>query len=134
MRVLLLAALAALVAAPLAAQNSRAVNDIDVTPTSGGFAVQGDGGTGARAMWCAAADYAFKRAGAAGADRLYISEGRTPGIGQRAAVTFTLDPDGLTPSAVLVTGLSLRSAGANLSVGHARSFCSNTSPSAGGSR
>jgi hypothetical protein len=134
MRVFILAAFAALIAAPLAAQTFKAVNDIEVSPTAGGFAVQGDGGTGARAMWCAAADYAFERAGAAGADRLYIAEGRTPGIGQRSPVTFTLDPAGLTPSAVLVTGLSLRSAGANLSVGHARSFCSNTSPSAGGSR
>lgn len=134
MRMTILAAIATLAATPLAAQSFRAVNDIDVTPTSGGFAVQADGGTGARAMWCAAADYAYERLGAAGADRLYIAEGRAPGIGQRAPVTFTLDPSGLAPSSVFVTGLSLRNAGANLSIGHARSFCSNASPSAGGSR
>jgi len=134
MRILLITAVAALAASPLAAKTFTAENGIQVVPARAGFTVQGDAGSGARHIWCAAGDYASRRAGAGGAARLYIAEGRAPGLGQRAPIRFTLDAAGLTPSAVLVTGLSLRNAGANISVGHARSFCSNTSPSAGGTR
>lgn len=134
MRILMITALTALLATPLAAQTFKATNGLAVTASGHGFAVDGASGQGARAIWCAAGDYAVRTKGARGADRLYIAEGRKPGFGQRGPVTFTLDAGGLTPSAVLVTGLSLRSAGANLSVGHARSFCSNKSPSPGGTR
>lgn len=134
MRILMVPALVALMITPLAAYASTAQNGLSVASAGHGFAVQGTSGQGARAIWCAAGEYAFRTKGAGNADRLYISEGRKPGFGQRGPVTFTLDAGGLTPSAVLVTGLSLRNAGANLSVGHARSFCSNKSPSPGGTR
>lgn len=134
MRILTMTALAMLLATPLAAQTFKAQNGLQVTAAAQGFAVDGGSGQGARAIWCAAGDYAVRSQGAGGADRLYISEGRAPGFGQRGPVSFTLDAAGLTPSTVLITGLSLRSAGANLSVGHARSFCSNKSPSPGGTR
>lgn len=134
MRVHMIAAFVTLLAPPVAAQGFTAENGLRVTPAPGGFSVEGEAGGGARAIWCAAGDYAVRKAGARGADRLYLAMPRKAGLGQRAAVGFSLDAGGLTPSAVLVTGLSLGNAGANVSVGHARSFCSNKSPSPGGTR
>jgi len=116
-------ALVALIAVPASAQTFRAENQVDVVPTAGGFAVQNGGGFGARGMWCAAADFARDRLGARGVDRIYVRTGRTPGVGQRAPVEFTLDPAGLTPSSVLIAGSGLRTPGANLSVDHAHIFC-----------
>lgn len=103
----------------------RAENRVAVVGQADGFAVQGDAGHGARGMWCAAADYARRALGAAGTDRIYIAEGRTPGLGQRGPVRFTLDAQGLPPGEVFIVGASLRRAGANLSVDHAYSFCAD---------
>lgn len=122
----LLFAVACCIAHPVAAEGFRAVNHVVVTAVPGGFDVAGGGGFGARGMWCAAADYAKRVRGARGVDRIYIAQGRTPGIGQRAPVRFTLSSDGLTPASVFVVDASLRQAGANLSVDHAYGFCSDT--------
>ena len=113
-------------AAPVSAQSFEADNGVQVMPVPGGFAVTGDAGLGARGVWCGAADYARTRAGAGNnGQRLYIAAAREPGLGQRGAVTFTLDPAGLTPSRVTILGTSLARAGANLSVGHAYGFCAD---------
>lgn len=125
MRGVLTALAMALVAGPAAAQAFKAENRVIVRPAPGGFDVTSGGGFGARGMWCAAADYARRVEGARGIDRLYVAEGRTPGLGQRAPVRFTLDPTGLTPSATFIVGASLRQAGASLSVDHALSFCAD---------
>ncbi|MGC1504375.1 MAG: hypothetical protein WA782_09580 [Sulfitobacter sp.] len=118
---------AALSIAPavLSAQEFRAENHVKVTGVAGGFEVANGGGYGARGMWCAAADYARRVLGAHGHDRVYIAVARTPGLGQRAPVRFTLDPAGLNPSSVTIVGASLRKAGASLSVDHAYQFCAD---------
>ncbi len=125
MRYLTTVLLTCLIASPVNAQTFRAENRVDVVPTANGFAVQSGGGFWARGMWCAAADYARDRLGARGTDRVYIRTARTPGLGQRSAIEFTLDPAGLNPVAVVSVGASLRNAGANLSVDHAQTFCAD---------
>lgn len=122
-------AIAAVALAGLAAcsapQVFEAENRVNVVPAPGGFDVLGDGGFGARGMWCAAADYARRVLGAPGQADLYIAAARTPGLGQRAPVRFTLDPAGLTPSSVFIVGTSLSRAGATLTVDHAHAFCAD---------
>lgn len=107
------------------AQAFQAENGVNVKPAGNGFLVTGDAGLGARGIWCAAADYARSNGGARDAQRLYIAEGRKAGLGQRVPVAFTLDPTGLTPTSVLILSTSIARAGANLSIGHAYSFCAD---------
>lgn len=121
--------LACLLAAPLSAQTFRAENRVEVTPVSGGFAVRDGAGFGARGMWCAAADYARDVLGARGTQRIYIAEERARG--QRGPVVFTLDSKGLIPSSVTIVGNSIRTAGSNLSVDHAQTFCADSKLSRG---
>lgn len=116
-------ALTAALAAPLGAQTFHAKNGVTATPDAGVFSVANGGGLGARGMWCAAADYARDVLGANGSQRIYVAEDRARG--QRGPVRFTLDATGLTPSRVSIIGASIRTAGANLSVGHAISFCAD---------
>lgn len=115
--------LALALAMPVAAQTYRAENRIAVVGYDLGFDVANGGGHGARGIWCAAAAYARDVRGAAGPQRIYVADDRAKG--QRGPVRFTLDPTGLTPSRVTILGTSFRSAGANLSVGHAISFCAD---------
>ena len=103
----------------------RAENRVTVTSAELGFDVRGDAGFGARGMWCAAADYARRALGVAGTERIYIAEARTPGLGQRGPVRFTLDAGTLPRSEVFIVGSSLSTLGANLSVDHAYSFCAD---------
>ena len=133
MRKLYVGAVAAvLLAGAASAQTFKAENGVLVNPIANGFSVTGDAGLGARGIWCAAADYARRHVGARSAQRLYIAEGRTAGLGQRSPVQFTLSSEGLTPSSVFVLGASLSKAGANLSVGHAYSFCADGKLARGG--
>jgi hypothetical protein len=125
MRRLTVFGMALMLASPLSARPFQAENRVTVVSAPGGFDVQSDGGFGARGMWCAAAHYAREVSGAEGTARLYIAQGRTPGLGQRAPVRFTLDPTGLIPAPVTVVGASLRRAGSTLSVDHAYSFCAD---------
>ncbi len=118
-------AVLAITASSATAQAFRAENRVMVTAAPGGFDVAGGGGFGARGMWCAAADYARDVLGARGSDRIFVAQARTPGLGQRAPVRFTLASDGLVPSDVFIVGASLRRAGANLSVDHAYRFCAD---------
>lgn len=114
-----------LVVAPAHAADFRAKNGVSVRASDNGFLVTGDAGLGARGIWCAASDYARSRAGATNGQRLYIAQGRTPGLGRRDPVAFTLDPAGLTPTSPNILAQTLRQAGANLSVGHAIGFCAD---------
>jgi len=106
----------------LPAHAFQAENRVTVNAVSNGFEVTGDAGYGARDIWCAAADFARSEAGASDAQRLYVAQGRVAGD---RAVVFTLNPEGLTPTSVLVLGQSVKNAGANLAVGHAYSFCAD---------
>lgn len=130
-RVAVIATLVMMAGAPLAA--FTADNGVTVAPSVSGFAVSGDADLGARGIWCGAADYARSIEGARNTARLYIAESRTPGLGQRGPVQFTLDPQGLTPRSVLVLGSSLSQPGANLTVGHAFGFCADHKLRRGGS-
>lgn len=125
-------AVALLAAGPAVAQTFKAENGVLVDPVANGFAVSGDAGIGAPGVWCGAADYARKHEGVRGNQRLYVAEGRKAGRGQ--PVVFTLDPAGLTPSTATILGSSLSRAGANLSVGHAYSFCADSRLSSGADR
>ena len=108
---------------PASALTFRAENRVTVTAAAGGSDVTNGGGLGARGMWCAAADYARDVLGAWGTQRIYVARDRASGEG--GPVRFTLDPSGLAPVAVLIVGVSIRRAGANLSVDHAQSFCAD---------
>lgn len=121
-RFLVCGVVALLGATPAFAQNFTAENGVDVVQTGNGFAVTGDAGIGARGMWCAAADYARSVKGARSAQRLFIQEGRKTG---RSPVIFALTSPDAPAKSVTILGLSLRSEGANLSVGHAYSFCAD---------
>ena len=125
MRTIVLLLFTCLLSTPVTAQTFRAENGVYVQPAANGFDVLGDGGYGARGMWCAAADYALKVLGAVSVDRIYVAKGRVPGLGQRGPVTFTMDRSDLTPRTVIIVGASLRIAGSNLSVGHAYRFCAD---------
>ncbi|NOR30913.1 MAG: hypothetical protein GQ539_07445 [Sulfitobacter sp.] len=114
---------ATLFAGPLAAQGYPANGRLHFTPLENGVRIEGRTGFGARGIWCAAADYARDQLGARCDQDIYVSEPRVRGFGQSNAVSFTLDPTGLTPSDVVIVGPSLGRQGARLSVGHALSFC-----------
>jgi len=119
-KVVISTALALGVALP--AHAFQAENRVTVNAVSNGFNVTGDAGYGARDIWCAAADYARSEAGARDAQRLYVAQARAA---RGREVVFTLNPEGLTPTSVLILGQSVKTAGANLSVGHAYSFCAD---------
>ena len=119
----LIAGLLAMSAAPLAAQGFRAENRVMVSGDASGFVVPNGGGFGARGIWCTAADFARNGLGARGVARLDVAEASQSG--QSGPVRFTLDPTGLTPVPVTLTGSSFRRAGSNLSIDHAYSFCAD---------
>ncbi len=114
---------ATLLAGPLAAQGYPANGRLHFTPIENGVRIEGRTDHGARAIWCAAADYAREQLGARSDQDIYVSEPQVRGFGQPNAVSFTLDPTGLTPSEVFIVGPSLTRQGSRLSVGHALSFC-----------
>ncbi len=124
-RYILPIAAALLSVSPAMAQTFRAENRVMVTPVTDGFVITSGGDHGAMGMWCAAADYARKVLGAAGTDRIYISQGRNPGLGQRGPVRFSMDGSGLRSKPVVVVGASLSEPGSNLSVDHAYQFCTS---------
>ncbi|SFS68679.1 hypothetical protein SAMN04488040_1558 [Sulfitobacter marinus] len=115
--------IASVMAGPLAAQRYPANGRLVFTPLENGVRIEGDTGNGAGGIWCAAADYARDELGARSDQDLYVSEPRIRGLGHPNAVSFTLDPTGLTPVEVLIVGPSLNRQGSRLSVGHALSFC-----------
>ncbi|UOA28198.1 hypothetical protein [Pseudosulfitobacter sp. DSM 107133] len=120
--------LAISLATPTLAQSFRAPNDLRVAPLAdGSFEVIEGRGAGARALWCAAADYARKVLLEPDEGRLYVvaARGDSQSVAGRKAVTFGLTAQGAVPRQVFVVGLSAYHAGSNLSVGHARTFCTD---------
>lgn len=117
--------LAVLLSAPLAAQGYIPNGKLDITPLPNGVRIAGNTGHGARGTWCAAADFALDELGAAGSQNLYVSEPKSPGVGRNSSVSFSLDPTGLQPSNVYITGTSLNRRGAMLTVNHALTFCAD---------
>ncbi len=103
------------------AENSLPVNAVSTAE----FEVVARGGTGSKAYWCAAAEYATSQ-GAKANTRLYVVEGPGPSASTpgRTAVRFTTDPGaaGVTPvNPSLVLSVSV--VGDNLSVVSARQYC-----------
>lgn len=119
------AVLAAAVSGPAFAQGYSAGSGLRFTPLENGVRIQGETGQGARGTWCAAAEYMQAELGARGNQDIYVSDPRPRGFGKSNAVSFTLDPTGLTPSDVFIVGLSLTRKGARLSVDHALTFCAD---------
>lgn len=109
-------------AVPATAQSFVAENRVAVTGAGQQITLSEDGGFGARGMWCAAADYARRVLGAGETARLRVERPRsTP----RGPVTFALGAPERGTFSVMIVGTSLRQKGANLSVGHAFSFCAD---------
>ena len=100
------------------AQAYIAENRVEVLPAgNGNFAVQDTRGVGPMEAWCAAASYAQVVMGAGAADRVYLMDGRDRG--SRQPIIYTL-----TPSDAL-RAVSVTRDGYNLTVSHARHFCTN---------
>ncbi len=117
------AIMAAAVSGPAFAQGYSAGSGLRFTPLENGVRIEGETGHGARGTWCGAAEYMQAELGARGNQDIYVSEPRQRGFGKSNAVSFTLDPTGLTPSDVFIVGPSLTRKGARLSVNHALTFC-----------
>lgn len=113
----------ALIAVPGMGQSVQPQRDLNITPVAGGFLVENDSEHGARGMWCAAGHYAQTIGAASPKQRIYVAEARTPGLGQRSAVAFTLDPSGLATRPAFLVGASFRQTGSSMSVQHALSIC-----------
>ncbi len=130
MRALVTSATLLLAASPVAA--FTAVNGLNVQalPPAGQFEVISSLGAGPREIWCAGAQFAHFRQGAAGNTRLYIVKGLSQSATQpaRKSVIFTT-----RPNAALAAGpkpgddgnysVSLKKTGFNLRVAHAEGFC-----------
>lgn len=98
-------------------------------PGAGNFEVI-EGASGlTTGFWCRAGSYAVTEFGARGSDRIYVLNplGRSMTRDSRRAVGFTVSPDAnLLEKASRVNSntLSVNREGYNISVGHAKSYCS----------
>ncbi|MCA8884441.1 MAG: hypothetical protein KDA50_11955 [Rhodobacteraceae bacterium] len=86
------------------------------------FLVVPRGGSGGRQYFCAAGEYAWRRLGAAPADRVVVTDPRP--AGGNGAVGFALAPRGTVESTSSIT-VSVARAGESLRVVHAESLCRN---------
>ncbi len=128
MRQLLFVALCASLPVAAAAQAYRAENWLLVVPLNAtDFEVIEDHGEGARGMWCAAASFAEERLGQGSGQRLYVKRprGRSVSGAGSIGVTFTTSEAGLGVPPIQSYGVTVRDAGLNLPVHHARQFCVN---------
>ena len=125
-RYLLLAALCATLPFSAQAQTFRAESKLIVVPLNAtDFEVVETRTSGPRGYWCAAADFARSRLGAAQGTRLYIKSARGPSISAQGkrGVVYTTDASRLAADPNKGYFVSLTKVGYNLSVGHAYSFC-----------
>jgi len=107
--------------APASAETFRAANHMKVTPQGdGGFVVSGNPELFAKDYWCAAGDYALRELRLPVTDRIVVTE---PYVRGQRFVGFAADPDAEPQFQIVVLGLSIRQAGASLSVGQAQGFC-----------
>jgi hypothetical protein len=123
-----LAIVAACLALPAGAgaQTYQAENFLTVVPLSPTeFEVIEANGEGPRGIWCAAASYAFARAGVSPDQRLYVERPRGPSVSGagRIGVVFTTREDQLTTAPTQSISLSVREAGRSLPQHHAYRFC-----------
>lgn len=119
-------AAAVLMALPMSAQAFKADKRLPVADIGNAtFEVVARGGTGPKAYWCAAAQYA-RSIGATSGERIFLAKGPGPSstLPGRTAVQFTTNPDvaGVTPLEPQ-SGLSVTATGDNLSVVEAQQYC-----------
>ena len=122
-QVIAIAGIMATLSAPAMARGYMPADDLSTTRIQNGVQVTGGTSLDARAVWCAASDFAFNQLGASGSQNLFVSEPRSTGSDGYSRVSFTLDPTGLAAKDILFTGSSLGRQGAMLTVNHALSFC-----------
>jgi len=122
-QILVIAGIMATLGAPVTARGYAPDNDLSTARIQNGVQVTGGTSLDARAVWCAASDFAFNQLGASGSQNLFVSEPRSTGSDGYSRVSFTLDPAGLVPADFLFTGSSLGRPGAMLTINHALSFC-----------
>lgn len=110
---------------PANAQTAFGPERLKVADTGGGaFTVSGRTDFWARGYWCAAGDYAQRRLGLPVTARLYVAQPYQRGS---RSIGFSTSDAGLSAQKLLTVGETMRTAGANLSVGQARSYCADVS-------
>lgn len=108
---------------PAMAKAFTAENRMTVTPQGDGtFEVSGQAELWARDYWCAAGDYAQRALGLPVTARIAVTDPYQPG---KKAVAFAVKPDADPRFRAVLIALSIRNAGASLSVGQARGFCAD---------
>jgi hypothetical protein len=105
------------------AQEFTAENRMNVTPGGdGSFEVSGQAELWARDYWCAAGDYARRELRLPVTARIAVIEPYARGS---HTVAFRPQPDARPEFRAVVMGLSIRNAGASLSVGQAYGYCAD---------
>jgi hypothetical protein len=121
------AALALLVGAlPANAKSFKAINRLTVNPISATeFEVINRASSSPRALWCAAADYSGRRLDRYNKTDLIIITPIGPSMTQpdRNGVIFTIDPNQSDVAPIKSYSVTVKTAGASMSVGHAKMFC-----------
>lgn len=121
------ATLALLVGAlPANAKSYKAINRLTVNPINATeFEVIKRTSSSPRAMWCAAADYSGRRLDSYNKTDLIIITPIGPSTTQpdRNGVTFTIDPNQSDVAPTRSYSVTVKTAGASMSVGHAKTFC-----------
>lgn len=124
------AAFALLVGAlPARANSFRAINTLTVNPiTATEFEVIKKASTSPRAMWCAASDYSGRGLGRYNKTDLIIKTPIGPSATQpgRNGVVFTIDPNQSDVAPTKSQSVTIKTAGASMSVGHAQMFCGDS--------
>ena len=113
-------------ALPAGADSYRAINWLTVNPIAATeFEVILKPGASARAVWCAASDYSWKRLGQYKKTDLIVKSAVGPSVTKpgRNGVVFTTDPEQLDGSPNQYHVVRINQAGESLSVGHAKLFC-----------
>lgn len=111
-----------------ATSSFRAENTYLVYPTGtpNRFEVMGKGSASGTQYFCAAADYAYRRLGAGPADRVVLLEPVGPSARGGNSGFFRVAPRGTVESSSGIT-LSMKKAGQNAQIAHARNLCENPS-------
>lgn len=126
MKIMGLALVLSIGALPATAKSFTAVNRLTVNPINATeFEVIKRPASSPRQMWCAAADYSGRRLGRYNKTDLIIVTPIGPSTTQanRNGVVFSIDPNqsGVAPTKSF--SVTVKTAGASMSVGHAKSFC-----------
>lgn len=132
-RLIPLAALIAMLAAPVAAFQPHIPLDVRATDRPDSFEVFEQRGAGPSHIWCVAADYARRTLGAPSNQRIYVASplGASQTEPGRTAVGFTLSAEqaGLEPGQAGAAGIlnytSIRRTGASMNLTQALQFCTD---------